>query len=71
VPEGQTVDVPTAYASFPREIVRPPRSVAERTYTDIRRWTVMPKGGHFAALEQPALLAEDVIAFFGSLGAGR
>jgi microsomal epoxide hydrolase len=71
VPEGQTVDVPTAYASFPKEIVRPPRSVAERTYTDIRRWTLMPRGGHFAALEQPALLAEDVIAFFGSLGAGR
>jgi microsomal epoxide hydrolase len=71
VPEGQTVDVPAAYAAFPTEIVRPPRSVAERTYTDIRRWTVMPKGGHFAALEQPALLAADVIAFFGSLDAGR
>ena len=70
VPEGQTVDVPTAYAAFPKEIVRPPRSVAARTYTDIRRWSVMPRGGHFAALEQPALLAEDIIAFFGALRAG-
>jgi microsomal epoxide hydrolase len=67
VPEGQTVDVPTAYAAFPKEIVRPPRSVAERMYTDIRRWTVMPRGGHFAALEQPALLAADVREFFASL----
>ena len=67
VPEGQTVDVPMGYAAFPKEIVRPPRSVAERMYTDIRRWTVMPKGGHFAALEQPALLAQDVREFFASL----
>ena len=53
IPEGATVDVPTGYAEFPKEILRPPRSLAERTYTDIRRWSVMPKGGHFAALEQP------------------
>ncbi len=69
VPEGQTVGVPTAYADFPKEILRPPRSVAQRMYTDIRRWTTMPRGGHFAALEQPELLAEDVIAFFLSLPA--
>jgi pimeloyl-ACP methyl ester carboxylesterase len=67
VPEGQTVGVPTAYADFPKEILRPPRSVAQRMYTDIRRWTPMPRGGHFAALEQPELLAQDVIAFFNSL----
>jgi microsomal epoxide hydrolase len=71
VPEGQTVDVPMGYAAFPREIVRPPRSVAGRMYTDIRRWTPMPRGGHFAALEQPALLAQDVIAFFAELRAAR
>lgn len=69
VPEGQTVDVPTGYAAFPKEIVRPPRSLAQRMYTDIRRWTEMPRGGHFAALEQPALLAEDIIAFFEPLRA--
>jgi microsomal epoxide hydrolase len=71
VPEGQTVDVPTGYAAFPKEIVRPPRSVAQRMYTDIRRWSEMPRGGHFAALEQPALLAQEVIAFFGDLRAAR
>jgi pimeloyl-ACP methyl ester carboxylesterase len=36
-------------------------------FTDIRRWTAMPKGGHFAALEQPALLAGEVAAFFREL----
>jgi len=44
------------------------RSLAARTFTDIRRWTRMPKGGHFAALEQPELLAADIIAFFAGLG---
>ena len=61
------VDVPFGYAAFPREIRRPPRSLAEKTYTDIRRWTVMPKGGHFAAMEEPAALAADVKAFFRPL----
>jgi pimeloyl-ACP methyl ester carboxylesterase len=46
-----------------REIIRPPRCVAERTYADIRRWTVMPRGGHFAAMEQPNALAEGIHAF--------
>ena len=64
IPKGSTVDVPTGYAEFPKEILRPPRSVAERIYTDIRRWTVMKKGGHFAALEQPQPLAEEIRAFF-------
>lgn len=67
IPKGSTVDVPTGYVEFPKEILRPPRSVAERMYTDIRRWTVMPKGGHFAALEQPAALAEEIRAFFRPL----
>jgi len=67
IPEGATVGVPTGYAEFPKEIVRPPRSIAEKTYTDIRRWTVMPKGGHFAALEQPEALAAEVREFFRPL----
>jgi pimeloyl-ACP methyl ester carboxylesterase len=66
--EGQTVDVPMGYTEFPREILRPPRSLAEKTYTDIRRWSVMDKGGHFAALEQPEALAGEVVAFFAGLG---
>jgi len=64
IPEGKTVDVPTGYAEFPKEILRPPRSLAARTYTNIRRWTEMKKGGHFAALEQPQALAAEVTAFF-------
>ena len=54
------------YAEFPHEILRPPRSLAERQY-DIRRWSVMEKGGHFAALEQPELLAREIREFFRPL----
>ena len=68
IPSGRTVDVPTGYAAFPREIRRPPRSIAEQSYTNIQRWTPMARGGHFAALEQPAALAADVAAFFRQLG---
>jgi pimeloyl-ACP methyl ester carboxylesterase len=67
VPEGATVDVPTGYCEFPREILHPPRSLAERAYTDIRRWSVMAQGGHFAALEQPDALAKEVRAFVRAL----
>jgi microsomal epoxide hydrolase len=67
LPLGETINVPTGYTAFPREILRPPRSLAAKTYTDIRRWTVMPKGGHFAALEQPEALAHEIHAFFGEL----
>jgi len=67
VPEERTIDVPTGYAEFPREILRPPRSLAARTYTDIRRWTVMARGGHFAALEQPEALANEIREFFRPL----
>ena len=67
IPEGGKIAVPTGYSEFPHEILRAPRSLAERTYTGIRRWTVMPRGGHFAAMEQPDLLADDVRAFFRTL----
>jgi len=70
IPDGRTVDVPTGYAAFPKEIRRPPRSVAEKAYTDIRQWTEMPRGGHFAAAEQPELLAKDVASFFRPLRQG-
>jgi microsomal epoxide hydrolase len=61
------VGVPTGYCEFPREILRPPRAAAERVFTDIRRWSVMPKGGHFAALEQPEALAREIRGFFRPL----
>jgi len=61
------IRVPTGYAAFPKEIVRPPRSIAEKGYTDIRRWTEMKKGGHFAAMEQPEALAHEIREFFRPL----
>jgi len=62
-----SVRVPTGYLQSPKEILRPPRSVAERVFIDIRRWTEAPRGGHFAALEQPDLLVEEIRAFFRPL----
>jgi pimeloyl-ACP methyl ester carboxylesterase len=67
IPAGATVDVPMGYCEFPAEIVRPPRSLASRMFSDIRRWSVMPRGGHFAAMEQPQLLAEEIRAFYRPL----
>ena len=64
--EGK-VGVPTGYCEFPREILRPPRAAAERVFTDIRRWSVMSRGGHFAALEQPEALAREIREFFRPL----
>lgn len=66
-PEGKRVEVPTAVALFPAELLSwPPRSYVERVY-NISRWTEMPRGGHFAALEQPDLLVEDIRAFARTL----
>jgi pimeloyl-ACP methyl ester carboxylesterase len=63
---GERIEVPTGYAAFPHELTRPPRSWAERAL-NIQRWTPMPRGGHFAAMEEPELLVEDVRAFFRPL----
>ncbi len=60
------VTPPVAVALFPKEIPMPPRALAERGY-NIQRWTVMPRGGHFAALEQPELIAQDLREFFRAL----
>ncbi len=60
------IEVPTGVASFPKEPWRVPRHWAEPRYT-ITHWTDMPRGGHFAALEQPELLLADVRAFFRSV----
>jgi microsomal epoxide hydrolase len=67
IPETKTIDVPMGYVEFPKEILRPPRSVAQRMYTDIRRWTIADRGGHFAALEQPQVLAREIREFFRDL----
>lgn len=61
--EGKRVEVPTAAALFPKEILSwPPRSYVKRVY-NVTQWTEMPRGGHFAALEQPNLLIDDIREF--------
>lgn len=64
--QGESVAVPTGVAAFPKEILRSPRPWCEPHY-NITRWTTMPRGGHFAAFEQPELFVEDVRAFFATV----
>ena len=64
--QGERISVPAAMAVFPGEISLPPREWGERSY-NVTRWTEMPSGGHFAALEEPKKLAEDIRAFFRPL----
>jgi microsomal epoxide hydrolase len=65
--EDLPLKVPTAVALFPKEYLEwAPRSYVEKIY-NIQRWTEMPKGGHFAALEQPDLLVKDIRDFAKSL----
>ena len=59
---------PLGVALFPCELPMPPRSWVARSF-DVRQWNTMPAGGHFAALEQPAMLAEEIRAFFRPLRA--
>jgi epoxide hydrolase len=61
------ITVPTGVAVFPKEIVAPVRKWMEASYTNIGHWTEMPKGGHFAAFEQPELFVRDVREFFRTL----
>jgi microsomal epoxide hydrolase len=62
-PPKAYIDVPTAAAIFPKELWRPPRQWAERHYR-IEQWTEFPAGGHFAAMEEPGPLVDDIRAFF-------
>ena len=67
--EGRRCETPTAFANFPGEALyqAPPRSWAERAY-NITRWTEMPSGGHFAAMEEPDLYVDEVRAWGRSAG---
>jgi pimeloyl-ACP methyl ester carboxylesterase len=58
------VVVPSGCSIFPGEIARLPRSWVEGRYTDLRWWNELDRGGHFAALEQPALFVDEVRSFF-------
>jgi pimeloyl-ACP methyl ester carboxylesterase len=63
------VRVPTGVASFTKQFIfegEPPREWAERLY-QVRRWTPMPSGGHFASMEEPKALARDIAAFLAEL----
>ncbi|MCC8936047.1 epoxide hydrolase [Bradyrhizobium sp. Arg68] len=61
------VSVPTGVAVFPKEIVTPVRKWMEASFSNIRHWSEMPKGGHFSAFEQPELFVGDVRKFFRTL----
>ncbi|AXT25012.1 epoxide hydrolase (plasmid) [Phaeobacter inhibens] len=66
-PDGRRVEVPTGCAVFPAEMLRwPPRSYAERIY-NIQHWTELPRGGHFAAMEEPEMLMNDIRQFARTL----
>jgi pimeloyl-ACP methyl ester carboxylesterase len=63
---AERVELPTGVAAFPKEILPSPRRWCEPNY-NITRWTTMPRGGHFAAFEQPELFVDDVRAFFATV----
>jgi pimeloyl-ACP methyl ester carboxylesterase len=65
-PGDEKVMVPTAVARFPKELFRPPLAWAQAAF-NIQQWTVMPSGGHFAAMEEPDLLVSDIRQFFRTL----
>ncbi|MNI62544.1 hypothetical protein D3C73_1178710 [compost metagenome] len=64
------IEVPTALALFPSDILLPPKEWALRNL-NITRWSMMPRGGHFAAMEDPEALAADIRAFYRPLRSGE
>ena len=64
--QNDYISVPLAFAEFPKELPTPPRSYIEKGF-NVRHWTSMPAGGHFAAVEQPDLLSKDLLYFFSEL----
>jgi pimeloyl-ACP methyl ester carboxylesterase len=68
LPPMGSIEVPTGVALFPADILLPPKEWAVRNL-NITRWTTMLRGGHFAAMEEPELLADDIRAFYRPLRA--
>jgi epoxide hydrolase len=62
------VELPTGVAAFPKEILSSSRRWCETVYNNITHWMAMPRGGHFAAFEQPELFVDDVRTFFATFG---
>jgi microsomal epoxide hydrolase len=63
---GQFIEVPAGVVTLPKDLTYPPRELGER-FLRIARWTELPRGGHFAALEVPELLVEDIRSFMRPL----
>jgi epoxide hydrolase len=61
---GQPVTLPAGMSLFPNEIITAPREWADHWYSDIRHWNELPRGGHFAAFEEPDLFVDEVRSFF-------
>lgn len=71
LPVGSRIQVPTGVAAFPDPVfLPPPRSFAEKT-DNVVHWTDMPRGGHFAALEEPELMIADLRAFIATVSGTR
>nr|WP_310524003.1 epoxide hydrolase [Polymorphobacter sp.] len=67
IPAGRRIEKPTGVAAFPKDLLAfPPRSIVERGY-NVVHWTDMPRGGHFASLEEPELFLADLRAFVSAL----
>jgi microsomal epoxide hydrolase len=67
MPEGRRVEVPTGVAAFPHDLLAfPPRAMVERGY-NVVRYSAMPRGGHFASLEEPELFLADLRGFVAGL----
>jgi len=66
--DGLVMGAPTAVGVFPKDLCLLPRTTVAK-HANLQRWTVMPRGGHFAPSEQPELLSDDVRAFFAGLSA--
>jgi microsomal epoxide hydrolase len=60
------LEVPTGIARYPKEVIRVPRAWVERRY-NVTYWSSPPRGGHFAAMEQPQLFVEDLRTFFRAI----
>ncbi|UKT64490.1 epoxide hydrolase family protein [Pedobacter mucosus] len=63
---GDKSKVPAAFAIFPKDIAVPPKDLADRFF-NVRQWSEQPKGGHFAAMEEPELLTKDIRKFVATL----
>lgn len=67
VPSRMKVQVPTGFAAFPEELLHTPEKWLKIKYPKLISYSYMARGGHFAALEEPELLARDIIKFVGLL----